>query len=101
MTDPIRHLEEACHLGAFFIDGGWRMPAGVQRAPVVSLATEEVVARYRSATGHKGNPSTLPSAHTTILRTDSGSSRRWLRMISFLGAIQNRSTNSYVIEIAC
>ncbi|MGJ4993244.1 aldehyde dehydrogenase family protein [Bradyrhizobium sp. HKCCYLS3077] len=44
MIDPIRHLDEAGHLDAFFIDGGWRKPEGTERAPVVNPATEDVVA---------------------------------------------------------
>ncbi|CCD85152.1 putative Aldehyde dehydrogenase [Bradyrhizobium sp. ORS 285] len=44
MSNPIRHLTEAGHLGTFFIDGGWCKPDGREHAPIVNPATEEVVA---------------------------------------------------------
>ncbi|CCD93181.1 putative Aldehyde dehydrogenase (NAD(+)) [Bradyrhizobium sp. ORS 375] len=44
MTNPIRHLTEAGHLGSFFISGGWCKPDGMEHAPIVNPAKEEIVA---------------------------------------------------------
>ncbi|MGJ5241887.1 aldehyde dehydrogenase family protein, partial [Bradyrhizobium oligotrophicum] len=51
MSDPIRHLTEAGHLGSFFIDGGWRKPDGAERAAIINPATEEVVAEIPLGNG--------------------------------------------------
>ena len=44
MSDPIRHLTEAGHLGRFYIGGAWCEPEGRDRTSVVNPATEAVIA---------------------------------------------------------
>ena len=44
MTDPVRHLTEAGHLGRFYIGGAWCEPEGRDRTSVVNPATEAIIA---------------------------------------------------------